>query len=30
MKKNLPYGILGPEGLIDYDIAALYVIVEIL
>jgi len=29
-KENLPYGTLGPEGLIEYDIAALYDIVDIL
>jgi len=28
--KNLPYGTLGPEGLLEYDIAAVYDILEIL
>jgi len=28
--KNLPYGTLGPEGLIEYDKVAVYDIVEIL
>ena len=26
--KNLPYGTLGPEGLIEYDIAAVYDIID--
>jgi len=30
LKKNLPYGTLGPEGLIEYDFAAVYDIAEIL